>query len=198
MSFFKSYIKQHFGLFVFVFVIWFASALAGIWIAIKADSNTSKDIAGYIETVLSSKNGFTTVLKNGITTDLKYTLLLCISSSFIVFVPFCILLIGFKSFSVGFTASFIIRLFSLEGMGVTLTTVVLPLFLSLPLWFLMFMQSMDFPIQTFRLRKRISSDDRWKMHLSYLAKMLVLFMLIIPVTLLEAFLSPYMFSVLTK
>ena len=198
MNFFKSYIKQHSGLFVFVFAIWLASAIAGICVAMKADSDTAKDIAAYIETMLRSKNGFKAVLKNGITTDFNYTLLLCISSSLIVFVPFCVLLIGFKGFSAGFTASFIIRLFSLKGVGVTLTTVVLPLFLTLPLWFMMFMQSMDFPISTFKLRKRISSNDRWKMHLYYLAKMLVLFTLIIPVTLLEAFLSPYMFSVLTK
>jgi len=194
MSFFKSYIKENFLLYAFVFVLYFAAAIIGIYWAMSAKEGYVSDITSYIQSVVGVKTAPLNVFKNGIASNFKYCLALCISASFIVFLPVCFFLIIFKGFSAGFASSFIIRLYGIKGLGVSLVSVVMPLFLSLPMWFIIYILSVQFSINTFKLRKKISSHERWKMYVSYMAKVLVLFAFISIVTLIEAFLSPYVFS----
>lgn len=198
MNFLKNYIKKHFALSVTVFCIYLASALAGIHFAFSANGELMEEISTYINGILTDDIKFGEIFKNGIYTNFKYTLLICFSSAHICFFPLCLLLVGFKGFSAAFTASFIIRIFSFKGMAATLGSVVLPVFLSLPVLFLMYISGMHFAFETFRLRKQISSDERWKMYALHVIKLMCLFLVLSIVTLLEAFLTPYFLSVLTK
>ena len=196
MNIYKNYIKEHYAIFLIVFSIWLSSLFLGMYVAFCADADAAADITKYIEATLSEGKGFFAVFKNGIGENFKYTLLLCIASSFLILLPVSVLLIGFKGFATGFTASFIIRSYGFRGMAVTITTVALPLVFTMPVYIIMFMSSLHFPIHTFAIRKQILSSERWAMHISYMTKMLILFFILSIITVAEAFLSPYFFSVL--
>lgn len=198
MNFLKNYIKEHYAIFLIVFSIWMSSLFLGMYVAFCADSDISGDITKYIETALNDGKGFLALLKNGIGENFRYTLLLCIASSFLILLPVSVLLIGFKGFATGFTASFIIKAYGFKGMAVTITTVVLPLVFTMPVYLIMFISSLHFPVYTFSVRKQILSSERWTMHITYMTKMLILFCVLSIITVAEAFLSPYFFSILNK
>ncbi len=196
MNFFKTYIKEHYALFLIVLVLWLGTLFLGMYAAFSVKSQVALDITEYIESTLKGGKGFFSVFKNGIATNFKFTLLLCVSSSFLILLPLSFFLIGFKGFAAGFAASFIIRIYGFKGMAVTLTAVVLPLFFSMPVYFMMFISSLHFPISTFAQRKQILLGERWKMYVSFMTKMLILFLLLSIITVAESLLSPYFFSVL--
>ena len=198
MNFYKNYIKDHFAAFYISLGIWIISLCIGMYVAFTIGEDSAKDVDLYIQSIINAKNSYLRVLKNGFITNLQYTFLLCASSSFFLFLPFSVMLIGFKGFAAGFTSSFIIRLYALKGVAATITGVILPLCFSLPVLFIMFVSVLEFPIGAFRLRNQISSGDRWKMYLANVAKIFVLFLLLSFITAVEAFLSPKFFKILTN
>ena len=196
MKFYKNYIKDHFATFTVSSIIWIVSLFIGMYVALTIDEDSAKDVDLYIQSIINAKNSYFLVLKNGFITNFQYTFLLCVSSSFLLFLPFSLMLIGFKGFAAGFTSSSIIRLYALKGVAATITGIVLPLCFSLPVLFIMFVSTLEFPICTFRLRNRISSGERWKMYFTNVAKMSVLFLLLSFITAIEAFLSPKFFKII--
>jgi len=196
MDYFKCYIKDHFFAFCLSLGIWITCVLLGSFAALGADSNSARDTDLYIQSIVNDRQGYFEVLINGITNNFWHTLILCASSSFLILLPCTLFLIAFKGFSTGFSASFIIRLYALKGVAATIAAVVMPLCFSLPVYFVMYISSMEFPLNTFRLRKEISSSERWRMYLYHTAKLFVLFMILNVITSVEAFLSPKLFGVL--
>ena len=198
MNFYKSYIKEHSFAFFLSAGLWLAGLMTGMFFALSADYSSAQNVDLYIQSIINEKSGYFTTLKDGVLNNFWYTLSLCASSSFALFLPCTVFLIAFKGFSTGFTASYIIRLYGLNGVGATLTSVVLPHCFSLPLIFIMYVSCLDFPIRTFSLRTKITSAERWKMYLYHTLKMLVLFSALCVITSTEAFLSPKFFKILAK
>ena len=185
-------------MFILSLSVWLSGLMAGMYFALSADKTIACDVDEYIQSIAGTNSGYFEVLKNGILTNLRYTAFLCLSSSFMVFMPLTAFLIGFKGFSAGYTASFIVRLYAVKGVAATVTGIILPLCLSLPVLFVMYVSCLEFPVKTFKLRSSISSLERWRMYLSYVAKMFVLFFVLSIITAAEAFLTPHFFSVLLK
>lgn len=198
MNFYKLYIKEHFFVFCLALGILVSCVLLGMFTAFTANADSLTEVDSYIQSIIGTKKSYFSVLKNGITNNFRCTLTLCVASAFVLLLPCTFLVIAFKGFSTGFAASFIIRLYALKGVAATITAVVLPLFFSLPVYFVMYISCVDFPLQTFKLRKEISSSARWKMYVSHLIKMLVLFMALNFITSIEAFFSQKLFNVLVK
>lgn len=196
MNFYKAYIKNHLSFFILSFALWLLSAFAGIYAAFAAEGFAAQNVAGYISSVADAEKSFGAIFKNGLITNFKYTLFMCISSSFVVLLPVSLFLIGFKGFSAGFTSMFLIRLFGIKGVGASLFSVVLPLFLSLPPLSLMFVICLCHPIESFKMRKRITSEEKGVMQLKHIGKMLVLYAVLCAISLFEAVLSPLCFNLL--
>lgn len=196
MKYYKEYIKEHHTLFMISFILWICAVFMGIYISFTSDAALSESIREYISSSLSSQNGFLSVFKNGVITNFKYSMALIISAMSVIFIPFTLFLIAFKGFSAGFTSMFLIRLYGISGLGTSLTAVVIPLFFSLPVLFMMFVSSLYTPIYTFKKKSEISAEEKWKIQFSYIIKIFILFLLLCLVTVFEALVSPVCFSVI--
>jgi len=196
MNFYKEFIKKRFVLFAVSLSVWLASLLAGIYYVSIAGKTSADATRTYMQSILDADSTFFTVLKNGFSINLSFTLFLCISSAVIVLIPLTLFLIGFKGFSAGYTSAFIIKLYGLRGTAVSLGAIVIPLAFSLPAVFMMFILSMETNIQNFRTHPE--ADERLRIYSSYCLKMLLLFCWIMAVSIGEAFLSRGIFAFLTK
>ncbi len=198
MIFFKTYIKEHFFVFLISLSLWLCGVFLGIYASFNMASDITKHIGEYILTATEGNRGYFDTLKNGVWANLKYMSLISLSSLFLPFLPLTAFLIGFKGFSSGFVSSILVRLFAAEGIAVSITGVILPLVFSLPVYFAVFISCLDFPVNNFKMRNQIISAERRSLNVSFLLKMLILFLCLCIITALEAFLSPYFFSVLGK
>ncbi len=196
MNFYKEYIKEHYGLFIISFTLWLSAVFIGMYIAFASDEAMAEEIRQYIVSSVGAKHSFTSVFTNGVVTNFKYSLALIISSMSVVFLPVSAFLIAFKGFSAGFTSMFLIKLYGLSGLGTSLTAVVIPLVFSLPVLFMMFVLSLYTPINIFTSRRQISAEEKWKIQFSYIIKIFILFFLLCLVTIFEALVSPWCFSVI--
>lgn len=198
MTFFKNYIREHYIIFLISLALWLCGVFLGMYIAFTAKADMAESLCEYIKSAVGENRGYFDTLKNGVATNFKYTLFLSISSLFLISLPVSAFLIGFKGFASGFASSFLIRQYGLEGIAVSLTTVVVPMFFSLPVYFMMFVSSLYFPLYTFKMRKQILSGERWSLNASFVAKMFILLLCLCAITAVEAFLSPFFLSVLGK
>jgi len=190
MNFFKTYIKNN-KLFLFLsFIIWLCAAFLGIYFAFSAQTGLAENVCAYISSLGASKKGFWAIFKNGVLTNFKYCLFMSISSSLYILFPATLILIGFKGFSAGFTAMFVVRLFGTNGALASLVSVVFPLFLSLPALFIMFAECMKHQAVLFRRRKKLSSAKRAEILFYLILKILIIYIMLCAVSLLEAALSP--------
>ncbi len=196
MNYFKTYIKEHHAVFWVVFVLWLFGVFLGTYTALSFNSSAALDIGKYIDASVNGQKTFGGIFINGLVTNLRYALLLCLSSTFVLLFPLAGFLVALKGFAIGFSASFIIRLYGLTGVAVTITSVVLPLIFSLPVYFIMFMSSLQLPIQIFVRRKQLLTCEKWNIHTAHMAKMLIFFAFLCLITVAEAFLSPHFFGVL--
>ncbi len=185
----KSYFAENKKIFAFSFFIWFAALICGMYCAAHATGERYDDIFSYTDTVISNTASFSKILKNGLTINVKFVIITVISSSLFVFLPFTCALVMFKGFSAGFTVAFLLRAYAWRGAVFTFFTIVLPYVFSLPVYFLIFVSSIKFPIERIRRRGHSSLSDGRRAWFEYGVLMIAACVLLCVITFFEVCIS---------
>ncbi len=140
----KRYFFQNSKWFIISLAVWLAAGICGIVCAAATEGAVFDKTFEYVNSVFSQKTNLRTLTGNAIASEFKYVLLITLSSSAPVLLPATLALIAFKGFSAGFTATVIIKIYSLKGIGVSLLAVVLPMVFYLPVYFMIFVSSLKY------------------------------------------------------
>ena len=192
----KKVFSQNRALFCGAAVVWLAACVCGIVCTLRLDSEVFEDVRTYVLSTLTSGASVWEIVKLGISENLRFLICLLITSYAALLMPLTAALIAFKGFATGFTASVIIRIYRLKGMLISFGAVVLPFAFSMPLYFMMFVAALKFPLQKKRERMPLSPSEKRHQWLSYASMQLVLTALISAITVAEAFLMQLVLVVL--
>lgn len=192
----KKVFSQNKALFCGAAVVWLAACVCGIVCTLRLGGEVFEDVRDYVLSTLSAGASVWEIVKLGISENLRFLVCLLITSYAAPLLPLTAALIAFKGFSAGFTASVIIRIYRLKGMLISFGAVVLPFAFSMPLYFMMFVAALKFPLQKKRERMPLSPSEKRRQWLSYAAMQLVLTALVSAVTVAEAFLMQLVLVVL--
>lgn len=194
----KKFFAQNKALTFFVSVIWLAACVCGILCAAKLSGDGFYNVQEYVINVIDKGASVWEIIKLGLSENLKFLICLLVASSVIIFLPLTLALIAFKGFAAGFTAAIIIKIYKLNGIFISFGTVVLPFVFSLPMYFMMFVAALRFPLQNRKDRIVLNSAEKRQMWFSYAAAQLVLMLLVCIITVMEAFLSQLIFWLASK
>ena len=140
----KRYFSQNSKWFLIALTVWLAASVCAVVCAAGTKGAVFDETYEYVSLAFSKKMSLGTLIKNGIVSDFKYVLFISLASSAPVLLPVTLALIAFNGFSAGFTATVIIKIYSLKGIAVSALAVVLPLSLSLPVYFLVFVSALKY------------------------------------------------------
>lgn len=194
----KKFFAQNKALTFLVWVIWLSACVCGILCAARLGGDGFDNVREYVINVIDNGASVWEIIKLGLSENLKFLICLLITSSVIFFLPLTLALVAFKGFAAGFTAAIIIKIYKLNGIFISFGTVVLPFVFSLPMYFMMFVAALRFPMQNHKERLVLSPHEKRQMWFSYAAAQLVLMLLICAITVVEAFLSQLIFRLAAK
>ncbi len=170
-------------------IIWVWTCSWGILCALRLTGDRFYDISSYVKTTFSEKMSVWAFIKLGLLENVRFLIVLIISSSAPILLPLIFALTAFKGFAVGFTSAIIIRIYAIKGALVCLGTVVLPYSFSMPFVFMMTVYACAF---SYKKRKSASLGygyDKSKEWFSYIAVQLCLTAILCVILVLNSFLS---------
>ncbi|MBR5506965.1 MAG: hypothetical protein IKV88_02850 [Clostridia bacterium] len=188
MRFINSFLNENRKLFFALSFVWICSSVSGVIFASKLNEDIYPDIFIEISDSFSHSPSVVTMIQNQADYLLKVFIAVIISSLGAIFSPLIFLITGFDAFSSGLSAALIVKTYSLRGALTNLFIHVLPLSVSLPLYFVMFISGVKFSLspRTAILHQRVS--ERRKQWISYLLFQGAICLFIFAVDVIKAFL----------
>lgn len=119
------------------FVIWLGACVCACVCAAKIKGEAFSDTSAYIEETLCKNPDIWQSIKSGLWQNLKLFLLMTAPVLSAVFLPLPFLSLAFGAFSLGFTSTLLIRIYSFRGILLSLFGLALPTALELPFVFAM-------------------------------------------------------------
>lgn len=196
MNTLRNYFAENKGFFKLIFFLWFAALVCGMYCAAVFNGERYAGICGYTDDIINSSASFTMILKTGITVDIKYVILIVISSSLVIFLPITCAFVAFKGFSAGFTVAFLIRVYTWKGAVITFFTIVLPYVFSLPIYFTIFISALKFPVERMRRRGSASLADGRRAWFEYGILMLLSCAILCVITFFEACICSFVMHII--
>ena len=156
----KRYFSQNSKWFLVSLSVWIAAVICAIVCAAGTEGKVFDETFEYVSASFANGASVRTLLGNAIYSDFKYVLFITLSSTAPVLLPITMILIAFKGFSAGFTATMIIKIYSLKGIAVSMLTIVLPMFFSLPVYFVIFVSTLKYSGEKLKLPSNRKGDEK--------------------------------------
>lgn len=133
------YLKRNSYIYITAFVIFAIGILIGSLASSGVDESQTKELTDYVNAFfLNGGNvSYFNVLKMCVSENFKLVFMCALCSMFIYTMPFCFLTAGFKGFTTGFTAGFILKNFSFKGALFLFSSVLPSTLFMLPLMLVM-------------------------------------------------------------
>lgn len=183
----KRYFSQNSKWFLVSLSVWIAAVVCGLICAAGTDGKVFDETVEYVNSMFVQKTHLRTLIGNSVAAEFKYVLFITISSSAPVLLPVTLALIAFKGFSAGFTATLIIKIYSLKGIGISLLAIVLPMMFSLPVYFIIFVSALKYSADKMTLSA--SQGTGGKKLTSHLLSQLILFGLLCIIAVIRGILT---------
>jgi len=127
--------------------------------------------------------------------NFQSTLLIWLSGLFLFGMPLVILFVGIRSFFIGFAIGFLISQYRFGGILFTLVCIIPQTLIYLPCVLGIGVIALEYSIERLKNRKAILSREQMKRNVgSYTVKILVMFLVLVTGSLIEAFISPVFFG----
>lgn len=196
-------IKENIGTY-FTVTLFFAIGISVGAFTVKAlDVNQKQELVTYLNKffqILSNQ----TINKNAIfyqsiKNNFQTVFFIWFLGVTIIGIPLTLAITAFRGFVVGFTISFFIQGIGWKGLILTLSAILPQNIIFIPCLLIISATSLCFSVQAFksRIRKRIVNSIRTNIF-SYTTITLILFGVMIIGSLIEAYISPYMFQSLSS
>ena len=186
----NSIFKENRSLYYIILIIWLSASLAGVICAFTLSGDVFPDISAYVKETMEDGISVQSYIKIDVKENAKFLFALIISSCAPVFLPVVFALAAFKGFSIGFTSSFIIRLYSFKGALVCFGAVILPYAFSLPVIFAMILSSVRFSLK--KRNERSFGERKTGEWISYIIKQSLFASLLCLIGTVEAFISKFL------
>ncbi len=183
------YFKMHKALTVMCLAMWLVGAMLGIYISAKGVGTA--DLEAYISDISESDVSFLKIFLNGVSASLIFSVLMILSSLFVLLIPMAFLLMAFRGFASALGSGLLIGIFSVKGAWAALGAVVLPLVFSLPIQFMIFISSMNMALRLASAGGHLAPQK--ELIAAQLLRMLLLFSALCAISAFEAVISPYVF-----
>jgi len=140
----KRYFSQNSRWFLIALTVWLAASVCAAVCAAGTKGEIFDETCKYVSEAFTQNMPLGKLIGNGIVSAFKYVMFITLTSSAPILLPVTLLLIAFNGFSAAFTATMIIKIYSLKGVAISALAVVLPLSLSLPVYFFIFVSSLKY------------------------------------------------------
>lgn len=188
MSFVKSFYRENRKLFFSVFLVWICASLAGTVYSSKIDGENFLTLSESIRSSFNPPPLLGKMIFSGFVSEIKLLLCVLVASLSPILSPLIFVPDAFLGFSSGISCGLIMRLYSFKGALLNLTVHILPLSLSLPLYFMLFVSGLKFSLAPRKsiLTERVS--ERRKQWGSYILLQGAVSLCLFLITVAESFL----------
>ncbi|MBE7049212.1 MAG: hypothetical protein E7394_00390 [Ruminococcaceae bacterium] len=187
MKFINSFLLENRKLFISIFVIWICASVSGVIFGSKLNNETYPDVFGMVTDSFADSPTVATMILNQADYLIKMFLIVIISSACVFFSPFIYFAAVLDAFSSGLGAALIVRTYSLKGSLMSFFIHVLPLSVSLPLYFVMFVSGLKFSLSSRSTIMHQRVFERRKQWASYIWFQLTVCICIFTVDVIKAF-----------
>ncbi|MBQ4528034.1 MAG: hypothetical protein II998_08175 [Clostridia bacterium] len=188
MTALKSFFCRNRKLFIQILIAWMAGVICSAFCGATLSGKNYEEICRYISSSFSGNVPVWTVIKNGLSQNLKFTVAAALFSASSVFLPLTLLLSAFKGFATGLTSTLIIRIYTWRGVCASAVAIVIPQTLILPVYFAMLICAIRYPIERKNSIKRGIAPSRAGF-ISHLSELAILFVCLCVLSFAEALLS---------
>ena len=188
MNFINSFFKENRSLFFSVVIVWICASVVGIVFGSKVADEGFAALSQNITTSLSQPLETKDAVFHALGLKLLLLAYVIIASASPILSPAIYVSDAFEGFSSGLGCALIMRIFSLKGSLVNLIIYVIPLSVSLPLYFMLFVTGLKFSLSPREniLHEKVAT--RRKQWLSYILLQGALVLLLFFAEVAEAFL----------
>lgn len=191
----SNHVKSNMGLYLLI-LAFFAIGIAAGAFTVRTLDDTQKQalmkyLQGFFQILTSQSIDSAAVLKQSITNNLQTVFIIWILGITIIGIPITVLVMGIRGFIIGFTVGFLINSLSWKGLFFTLLVVVPQNLIIIPCLLAISVLSVSFSLMIIknRLSKRWT-NNYWQKLLSYTLNIIVLLIVSILGSLVEAYLVP--------
>lgn len=188
MNFIKSFYRENRKLFSSVVLVWMCASLAGIVYASKIEGESFSALSKIISDSFSEAPDIGKMIGQSFASKMELLTGVIIASTTPAFSPLIYFLSAFCGFSTGVSCALVIRMYSLKGALVNLTIHILPLSLSLPLYFMLFVSGLKFSFIPRKLILTEKVSERRRQWVSYILLQSAITLCIFMINVTETFL----------
>ena len=200
-KFLRLFVRQKLPLLVFISIIFIIGIGFGAFAVRTVDYNIQQDLFSYFSDFLKGYNNIDYQKSALINESIKFNLLsisvIWLFGMSVIIMPLVPMLVFFKGFVLGFTIGFLVSQFNFKGIILAIVTVFPQNVLIVPAYILAGVTAIAFSVKIvnyYRGRERLSFND----FINYSSKMILLGVLLLGGSLLETFVSPFMFRLVLR
>jgi stage II sporulation protein M len=197
------HIKSNPGVYFLVFVFFAIGVSAGAFMVKALDEGQKQSLINYLQgffQMLTSKNvDGNAVFVQSLSNNFQTVLVILILGITVVGIPLTLLVVGGRGFIIGFTVGFLINSMGWKGLLFTLIAVILHNIIIIPCIIVISVMSISFSLMIIknRMAKRWTTNY-WQKVLSYILTIVILFVITILGSLIEAYIIPVFIKLITS
>ncbi|OEH85689.1 stage II sporulation protein M [Desulfuribacillus stibiiarsenatis] len=194
------FVSNHILIFIFLLVLFSISILFGTLVVQALQSNQKNELYMYFNSFIkySHQHQLSTnqILWEALGQNIKFIGLLWILGLSVIGLPFIILVVFVKGFSIGFTTTFLLEQYSYQGMKLALGAILPQNLIMVPVTILVGVSGIVFSIQLIQNRIVQAGEPLFSKFLQYILIMVISIVLVLLASMYEAYLAPYFYKLL--